>query len=213
MGDFKKIPAHIGIIPDGNRRWALQNNMEKNMGYDYGVDPGIKLCELMIRHGVKEATFYGFTKDNNKRPKYQRESYTKACVASVFAMADKDANILCVGNADSPLFPTELLPFANKRVNFGKGVININFLINYDWKLDIETGIKNKRINEILSKDISRIDMIIRWGGRRRLSGFLPVQSVYSDIFVVDNFWPDFKEQDFFDALLWYEKTDATLGG
>ena len=210
---YKKIPKHIGVIPDGNRRWATAQGLEKNQGYEYGVDPGIILCDLMANHGVEEVTFYGFTKDNNKRPKYQRESFTKACVASVNAVANKDANILVVGNTNPQIFPQELLPYTEKRVNFGNGKININFLINYDWKMDIESGLKNSDLNKIMSKDISKIDMIIRWGGQRRLSGFLPIQSVYSDFFVVDNYWPSFKEEDFYAAMDWYQTCDVTLGG
>lgn len=213
MKAYKKIPKHIGVIPDGNRRWAASMGLEKNKGYEHGIDPGVTLCDLMTNQGIKEVTFYGFTKDNNKRPKYQRESFTKACVASVNSVAEKDANILVVGNTDSPLFPKELLPYANKRVNFGSGKININFLINYDWKMDIEKGLKNSNLNEIMSKDIPRIDMIIRWGGQRRLSGFLPLQSVYSDFFVVDNYWPNFQDNDFYAAMDWYQTCDVTLGG
>jgi undecaprenyl diphosphate synthase len=210
---FKRIPKHIGVIPDGNRRWAVDNSLNKKDGYLHGVDPGVKLCNLMLAYGVKEVTFYGFTKDNNKRPKEQREAFTEACVQSVNSVCNKDANIMVVGNTESELFPKELSKYANKRINFGEGNLNINFLINYDWKSDLEFGIKNKGLNEIISKDISRIDLIIRWGGRRRLSGFLPVQSVYSDFYVVDNYWPDFKEQDFLEALKWYENCDVTLGG
>ena len=55
--------------------------------------------------------------------------------------------------------------------------------------------------------------MVVRWGGMRRLSGFLPIQSVYSDFYVVDSLWPDYKEADFVDALEWYSKQDITLGG
>jgi undecaprenyl diphosphate synthase len=60
---------------------------------------------------------------------------------------------------------------------------------------------------------VSRIDLIIRWGGRRRLSGFLPVQSVYSDFYIIDDYWPDFKPEHFYQALEWYNKQDITLGG
>ena len=63
------------------------------------------------------------------------------------------------------------------------------------------------------SREVSRIDLVIRWGGRRRLSGFLPVQSVYSDFYVVDDYWPDFKRQHVTDALAWYSRQDVTLGG
>ena len=67
--------------------------------------------------------------------------------------------------------------------------------------------------NTIASSDISRIDLIIRWGGRRRLSGFLPIQSIYADIYVLDELWPDFKPEQFYRALAWYQDQDVTLGG
>lgn len=63
------------------------------------------------------------------------------------------------------------------------------------------------------SKDISRIDLIIRWGGMIRLSGFLPIQLVYADFYVEDKLWPDYTDDDFARALEWYGKQDVTLGG
>ena len=68
-------------------------------------------------------------------------------------------------------------------------------------------------VNHIKSAEVSRIDLIIRWGGRRRLSGFLPVQSIYADFYVLDDYWPDFKPDHFFQALNWYQEQDVTLGG
>lgn len=61
--------------------------------------------------------------------------------------------------------------------------------------------------------EVSRIDLIIRWGGRRRLSGFPPVQSVYADMYVVDELWPDFRTAHVEEALAWYSRQDVTLGG
>jgi undecaprenyl diphosphate synthase len=69
MEAYKRVPAHIGIIPDGNRRWALSNGFEKKDGYTHGIEPGFRLYEMMLGLGIREATFYGFTKDNNKREK------------------------------------------------------------------------------------------------------------------------------------------------
>lgn len=205
--NFKRIPKHIGIIPDGNRRWAVKNNLNKKDGYSEGIKPGFELYEIMLEYGIKEATFYGFTHDNTKRPSDQKEAFVEACVSAVNKLANRDANLLVVGNDKSSVFPKELMKYANKRVKFGKGLININFLVNYDWKWDLNNG------HKIASSDISRLDLIIRWGGRRRLSGFLPVQSVYSDIYVLDEYWPDFKKDHFLEALTWYQTTDVTLGG
>ena len=208
---LKRIPRHIGVIPDGNRRWALTQGLSKQDGYSHGVAPGFMLYEMMLKHGVKEATFYGFTRDNNKRGKEQRDAFTKACIGAVETLAGRDANLLVIGNTESSAFPDELKKYANKRVEFGRGLIDINFLVNYDWEWDLKTMLTDG--GAIASADISRIDLIIRWGGCKRLSGFLPVQSVYADFYVIDDYWPDFRPRHFMEALEWYQHCDVTLGG
>ncbi len=211
-----RVPNHVGIIPDGNRRWAVSNNMNKQDGYQHGVSPGVELFNILKDYGVKEMTFYGFTKDNVRRPKEQTEKYVEACIQAVEEIARLDANILVVGNNNSTVFPKELEKYVGNRVKCGEGTVNVNFLINYDWNQDLLEGIKTGSkniIDSIMSKDISRMELIIRWGGHRRLSGFLPVQSVYSDLYVVDDLWPDFKASHVVDALNWYQTLDVTLGG
>jgi len=215
---FKRIPTHIGVIPDGNRRWALDHDLAKHEGYAHGVDPGMRLVELCAAYGVKEATFYAFTVDNTKRASEQIKAYTDACIQAVGAASNSDYNIMALGNTDSKFFPPELADYANKRVNYGKGVLNLNFLVNYSWKWDLahigQSGASAGSVEKsVASHEVSRIDLIIRWGGRRRLSGFLPVQSVYSDFYVVDDYWPDFKDEHFLEALRWYQDCDITLGG
>jgi undecaprenyl diphosphate synthase len=96
--------------------------------------------------------------------------------------------------------------------------MKVNFLVDYGWEWDLSHILtaKNKKsniINSIKSSDISRIDLIIRWGGRRRLSGFLPVQSIYADFYVLDEYWPDYEPNHLYQALEWYNKQDITLGG
>ncbi len=207
MGNnFKRIPAHIGVIPDGNRRWAVERNMNKRDGYHYGIAPGFQLYELCLELGVKELTLYGFTTDNTKRPADQKEAFQKACVDAVMSLTKRDAELLVIGNTDSPSFPKELLPFT-ERVRFGDGRIKVNFLVNYGWEWDL------RQKDGMASADISRIDLIIRWGGRMRLSGFLPVQSVYADIYVLDELWPDFMPAQLYKAMEWYQSQDITLGG
>ncbi|QEY35828.1 undecaprenyl diphosphate synthase family protein [Caproiciproducens galactitolivorans] len=216
---FKRLPRHIGIIPDGNRRWAVKNGYEKQDGYRFGIQPGFELYRLCLELGIQEMTFYGFTIDNTKRPAVQTRAFQKACVDAVQNLANQDADLLIVGNTNSPLFPPELLPYS-ERVKFGRGLMKINFLVNYGWNWDLSCSLKNtdakfngNLANTIASADISRIDLIIRWGGRRRLSGFLPIQSIYADIYVLDELWPDFKPEQFYRALEWYQEQDVTLGG
>jgi len=213
-----RIPNHIGVIPDGNRRWSVDNGLSKDMGYTFGLDPGLALYKICKEMGVKEITYYGFTTDNTKRPSLQREAFVKACVDAVKLLSTQDADLLVVGNSDSPMFPKELLPYTSRRT-FGNGGIKLNFLVNYGWEWDLSNLHKNKSskrsniFNCIKTNDISRVDLIIRWGGRRRLSGFLPLQSIYSDFYVIDDFWPDFKPEHLLTALNWYNDQDVTLGG
>lgn len=135
-----RIPKHIGIIPDGNRRWALSQQMEKKDGYQYGLEPGMKLLKKAKEYGVEELTYYGFTTDNCKRPKEQFDAFQSACVEAV----------------------------------------------------------------EMLTQE---------GGGMRRLSGFLPMQSVYADFYVEEHLWPDYSDADFEQVLEWYNRQDVTLGG
>ena len=215
-----RIPRHIGIIPDGNRRWAVARGLPKKAGYEAGLSPGLELLRLCTNVGVKEVTTYGFTQDNTKRTQEQRRAFQKACINGVEILKHEDACLLVVGDTDSPMFPQELRPYT-KRTKFGTGKIKVNFLVNYGWQWDLNplfaqpesTPRSGSVTNMIRSSDVSRIDLIIRWGGRRRLSGFLPVQSVYSDIYIVDEYWPDFKPEHFFAALNWYGEQDITLGG
>lgn len=215
---FKRLPRHVGIIPDGNRRWAAGRGLNKEYGYQYGLVPGVQLFEICQRLGIEELTFYGFTQDNMKRPAEQTQAFRKACVDAVRLLSQRDAALLVVGDDSSPAFPEELKPYRKRRV-FGNGGIKVNFLVNYGWNWDLSylqqaEGVGRQALYKaIASRDVSRIDLIVRWGDRRRLSGFLPVQSVYADFYVVDALWPDFVPEHFYQALRWYEQQDVTLGG
>ena len=214
-----RIPKHIGIIPDGNRRWAKENGLQKEEGYAFGLEPGLKLLQTAKKFGIQELTYYGFTVDNCKRPKEQVKAFSHACIEAVKIVEQENAKIYVVGNTKSSCFPEELLPYT-KREGSGNGCnagnpkvsisqnekeMRVNFLINYGWEWDMK--------NNWASKDIPRVDMVIRWGGMCRLSGFLPIQTVYSDFYIIKDLWPDFKEEQFEDALNWYQKQDITLGG
>lgn len=206
-----RLPKHIGIIPDGNRRWALAKGLGKENGYESGLAPGMELFQLCLDLGIEELSFYGFTADNTKRPSVQRIAFTEACVKAVDWLSQKDATLLVLGNTDSPMFPKKLLPYTTRH-DFGRGGIKINFLINYSWEWDL--CYKKGQIGPVLqSHDVSRVDLIVRWGGRSRYSGFLPIQSAYADFYSVSDYWPDFQAEHLMYALSWYSKQEITLGG
>jgi undecaprenyl diphosphate synthase len=120
-------------------------------------------------------------------------------------MARRGAALLVVGDETSTQFPVVLKEFRQRR---GDGM-KVNLLVNYGWEWDL-AGLKNGGLR---SDEVSRLDLIVRWGGGRRLSGFLPVQSVYADFYVRDEYWPDFDPQHFELALAWFKTQDQTLGG
>ena len=201
----KRLPAHVGFIPDGNRRWAQARGLPKQDGYEAGVEPGLDLYERCCELGIPEVSIYGFTVDNTKRPSVQQEAFTAACIDFAKAVAERGAALLVLGDSASSQFPGELKQYTARQ---GDG-IKVNLLCNYGWDWDLE-GLKNGGLR---SREVSRLDLIVRWGGGRRLSGFLPVQSVYADFYVVDDYWPDYQPQHFDEALSWYGRQDRTLGG
>lgn len=200
-----RLPNHVGFIPDGNRRWALAHGLPKEAGYAHGVEPGLLLYEQCKKHAIPEVSIYCFTQDNTRRPSIQKQAFTNAAVNFTFEVARRGAALLVVGDETSAQFPPELKAFRQRQ---GKGM-KVNLLINYGWEWDL-AGLKDGHLR---SEAVSRLDLIVRWGGGRRLSGFLPVQSVYADFYVRDEYWPDFDPQHFEQALAWFKTQDQTLGG
>jgi len=199
------IPHHIGFIPDGNRRWAIDHGLRKEAGYFHGINPVLLLYEKCKECGSKEVSIYCFTQDNTKRSSIQKQAFSEATVAFAFEIARRGAALLVVGGETSKQFPQPLKEFRQRQ---GVGM-KVNLLVNYGWEW-VLAGLKSGGLR---SDEVSRPDLIVRWGGGRRLSGFLPVQSVYADFYVRDEYWPDYEQQHFENALAWFKKQDQTLGG
>ncbi len=211
---FSRLPKHVGFIPDGNRRWARARGEHPRMGYAAGLEVGLDTLDDCLAVGIEEASVYGFTVDNTKRPRDQREAFAAACVGFIELAMERPIALRVVGDASSAMFPQELMPYVDNRIGEG---MRVNMLVNYGWEWDLRAALDHEGkgpIHErIASRDVSRIDLMVRWGGMRRLSGMLPVQAVYSDFYVVDDLWPDYKTEHLHEALRWYAKQDVTLGG
>jgi undecaprenyl diphosphate synthase len=214
-----RCPRHIGFIPDGNRRWADARGLERGEGYQPGVEPGLRMLEACRRHGIAEASVYGFTKENVRRPTAQVALFRQACVEFALRAIAEGAALRAVGDTGSPLFPEALRGLARKR---SAGDLRVNLLVNYGWQWDLLSALRSGRTRSIGgaglpgalgSGDIPRIELVVRWGGHHRLSGFLPVQCAYADFFVLEKLWPDAGPEDLEEALAWYAKEDVTLGG
>lgn len=214
-----RIPSHVGVIPDGNRRWAVARGLPKSAGYEQGIEPAKRFYDVVWDLGVQEVSSYVFTKENMHRPRDQIVAFKAAFAAFIDWIRDKDVSVLLVGDTKSTSFPAE---FAHLAVpDEGRSSKRrLNLLVNYSWKWDvaeaaraIAAGKQADPLDHVGSRHVSRIDLVVRWGARSRLSGFLPLQSAYADLYVVDAMWPDFEPEHFYDALRWYSGQDITLGG
>lgn len=217
---FARLPRHVGIIPDGNRRWADAQHSPRRDGYAAGVGPGMRLLQLCRELGIEEASVYGFTKENVRRPADQVHAFREACIDFVQQAVHVGVAIQVIGDADSSAFPKALKPYAAQR---SPGDMRVNLLVNYGWQWDLgmtvaravtsPRALRSELLQSLASSAASRVDLVVRWGGRRRLSGFLPMQCAYADFYVIDTLWPDMKLDEFVTALRWYELQDLTLGG
>lgn len=217
---FKRIPRHIGFIPDGNRRWAEARGWPRSQGYACGIQPGIALLAFCRTLGIEEVSIYGFTQENVRRPRDQVQAFREACVEFCQQAVEAGAAFLALGDSRSALFPDELRPYTGRR---GSGDIKVNLLVNYNWEWDLGVALASARNGhakspraagaQLGSADVSRIELVVRWGGRQRLSGFLPCQSAYADLYSIDTLWPDAQPEELLLALRWYQEQDVTMGG
>ncbi|WP_223825119.1 undecaprenyl diphosphate synthase family protein [Pseudomonas profundi] len=177
----------------GSGLWALDHDLPKEAGYIHGIDPGLLLYEKCKECGIKETSIFCFTQDDTKRPSIQKTAFSEATVTFALEIVRRGAALLVVGDETSAQFPGELKEYRQRQ---GVGM-KVNLLVNYGWEWDL-AGLQNGGLR---SDEVSRLDLIVRWGGGSRLSGFLPVQSVYADFYVRDEYWPDFAPRHFEGAL------------
>jgi undecaprenyl diphosphate synthase len=210
----RRLPRHVGLIPDGNRRWAEARGGAREEGYAAGLAPGFRLLQLGRALGIEEFSVYGYTKENVRRPTPQVQAFRAACVDFVERAVAEGAGVAVIGDAESSAFPRALEPLTRAR---SPGTPRVNVLVNYGWQWDLAQAVaapsRGPLMARLASCAASRVDLVVRWGGRRRLSGFLPVQCAYADFYVIDTLWPDMRPEEFIAALHWYAAQDVTLGG
>jgi hypothetical protein len=220
------IDASKGFIKDGNKNRLREQDLHKIVDAFNKQWEIVKYSRLVpfkeIEKKIEEEKIYKEPKvketpENDPHPQPKPRKIKNISLEELIT----DAKMISSENDLDDLF-AELkikLKKYTKRTNLNSGGIKVNFLVNYGWQWDLKQLsntnqiYRNKIINFINSYNISLVDMIIRWGGRRRLSGFLPVQSIYADFYVIKDYWPDFKAKHFYNALKWYDKQDLTYGG
>ena len=215
---------HIAFIMDGNGRWGKKKRKKRNYGHLKGVDTVKKIVKSSIRFKVPIVTFYVFSSENWKRPKTEIsflfkliKSYFTKEIQSVISQGIK-INILgdlkkLSKELRSVLKRTEKLTKKNKK-------ITVNLAINYGSRQEIfyafrklkkKVNLKNFKKN-LYTKNMPNPDILIRTGGKIRLSNFMLWQLAYTELFFLKKLWPDFNSSDLKKIIFKYKNIKRNFG-
>ena len=226
----EKGPEHVAIILDGNRRFAKRLMLEPWKGHEHGKEKVKKMLEYAKDFGVKELTFYALSVENiNFRPKDELE-FLYNLFREMFKEMDlgelKEDKIKMrfIGNLD--LLPSDLKERClelEKETSENNNFI-VNFCVAYGGRQEIVEAVRKILKNKINIEDVDEElvgnylllndepDMVIRTGGEKRTSNFLPWQTVYSEFIFLDKFWPEFEKEDLADCIEEFKKRKRRFG-
>ncbi|MGB9732287.1 MAG: polyprenyl diphosphate synthase [Candidatus Micrarchaeia archaeon] len=234
MKKLEKVPENIAIIPDGNRRWAKSHRLSFLQGYTKGVKKFIEFSEWCMQYGIRSITVWALSTENVKRPKEEVET-----LFNIYRRAAKDKSIIkrlhetktrFVVVGKKTLLPKDLIALL-KKVEDGTRKYKdriIYLLLGYGGREDIIYAAnqiakesrkgKIKKVEDetfkryMLSKDVPDIDFVIRTSGEERLSGFMPWQAGYAELYFCKKYWPEFEKKDLEKALAEYSRRERRFG-
>ena len=218
---------HIAFIMDGNGRWGIKEKKSRNYGHLQGVKTVQKIVETSILFKIPIISFYVFSTENWKRPKTEI-NYLFSLINIYFAKEIKNLiknkiRIIISGDRKKiPLKIKKILSETERKTKKNNKLI-VNLAINYGSKNEIIDAIKKinlksenvteEKINKSLYVNIPFPDILIRTGGKKRLSNFMLWQLAYTEIFFLDKLWPDFSKFDLKKIIKKYNKITRNFGG
>ena len=228
------LPNHIAIIMDGNGRWAKKIGKQRIFGHENGTKSVKECISGALDLGIKNLTLYVFSMENWERPKFEVNALMKLLVSSLekkFDSLDKNnIKLTAIGDVNSLTSNTrkklnEVISKTSKNnklnlnlaISYGsrQELINAIKIISYKVKNNIisEEKIDENIINEHLyTRNLPSVDLLIRTGGESRVSNFLLWQIAYAELFFTDILWPDFRKEDFFNAIVDYQNRERRFG-
>jgi len=228
------LPNHIAIIMDGNGRWAKKIGKQRIFGHKNGAKSVKECISGALDLGIKNLTLYVFSMENWERPKFEVNALMKLLVSSLeneFDSLNKNnIKITAIGDTNSLTSNTrkklnEVISKTSKNnklnlnlaISYGsrQELVNAIKIISYKVKNNIisEEKIDENIINEHLyTRNLPSVDLLIRTGGESRVSNFLLWQIAYAELFFTDILWPDFRKEDFFNAIVDYQNRERRFG-
>jgi len=223
----KKIPYHLGVILDGNRRWAKEKGLPSFEGHKKGLEKVKEIIKWAKTRGIKILTLFVFSTENWKRKKdevnYLMELAKSAINADSKKFHKEGIQVRIIGQREKlPVFLKRAIEKIEKLTKNNKEMI-LNFALSYGGRAEIVEAIKNilkKKISveEITEETISQnlwtsdLDLIIRTGKEQRISNFLIWQAAYSELYFSPKYWPEFTEKDLEEALDDYSLRQRRFG-
>ncbi len=229
-----EIPEHIAIIMDGNGRWAKSQGKTRVFGHRQGVTSVRDAVEACGQLGVKYLTLYTFSTENWKRPKDEVTILMKLLIKSLKNETDRlhenNVRLIATGNLEKlPDIVYKELQDAMRKTKDNK-LMTLNLALSYSGRWDIINAvrkiagdvesrkIKTEDINENLfpsylaTSGIPDPDLMIRTGGEYRISNFLLWELAYTEIYIDDVFWPEFRRQHLYNAIREFQKRERRFG-
>ena len=233
MTDKIILPEHIGIIMDGNGRWAKKRGLPRNAGHKKGAEVFENISRCCRDLGIKYLTVYAFSTENWKRPKEEVEGIMNLMRSYLKGMAKaKNEHIAVRFIGDREPFDEDLLELMEEAENadVGEIITTVQIALNYGGRDEIVHSVKEiakkiasgklspediteETVSENLYSKTPECDLIIRPSGEERLSNFLLWESAYSEYVFMDVLWPDFTKEHLEEALEEYSKRNRRFGG
>jgi undecaprenyl diphosphate synthase len=228
------LPKHLAIIMDGNGRWAKQKGYLRALGHESGTKSVREVVETCAKLGIENLTLYAFSTENWKRPKLEVKLLMNILINSLQdelkTLNDNKIRLNSIGNLS--LLPKsaqkKLQEVIETTKNNSRMVLTL--ALSYGSReelINVVKNISNKVKNNIISldsidesiinqhlytQDLPEVDLLIRTSGEHRISNFLLWQIAYAELYFTDVLWPDFKEDDLYEAIISYQKRERRFG-
>ena len=229
-----RLPRHVAIIMDGNGRWAKAKGKDRSFGHQEGVVSVRKIMDALTQLGLKYLTLYTFSTENWNRPEEEVQALMSVLVSAIHRetpdMMKKNVRLTAIGDLSrlrEDAYNTLQECIDTTSANTGTTLV---LALSYSsrWEITraarqlaqevLEQKINPNDITEAMvsdhltTKNIPDPDLLIRTGGEKRISNFLLWQLSYAEFFFTDVFWPDFREEELYEAILYYQQRERRFG-
>ncbi|MDR7209207.1 undecaprenyl diphosphate synthase [Flavobacterium piscis] len=232
--DTTNLPRHLAIIMDGNGRWAKQQGFLRAFGHENGTRSVKTTIETCAKLGIEFLTLYAFSTENWNRPKLEVDTLMKLLINSLkkelITLQQNNIKLNAIGNLEKlpKSAQKELSDVIEKTKNNTR--LTLTLALSYGSREELVSAIKiisDKVKNNIISIDsiddsiinehlytqnLPDVDLLIRTSGEHRISNFLLWQIAYAELYFTNVLWPDFKEEDLYEAIISYQKRERRFG-